>query len=97
MGTWQDAVGEPHPWSDSMSRMFTGLEHPVKLHQRSPLVPEWTEPLVPRLREGAGGPLPGTQNAEPSTVTAFELHVLLEVVYAVVGGIPSVCSLDGAI
>jgi len=68
------------------------LEHPVKLHQRSSPVPKWTEPSF-----WAGGPLSATQNAEPSTVTAFELHVLFEVVYAVVGGIPSRTLLDGAI
>jgi len=45
----------------------------------------------------AGGPLLATENAELSTVTAFKLHVLFEVVYAVVGGIPSVSSLDGAV
>jgi len=45
----------------------------------------------------AGGPLLATENAEPSTVTAFELHVLLEVGDAVVGSIPSVTALDGAV
>ncbi len=56
------------------------------------MVPKWTEPSF-----WAGGPLSGTQNAEPSTVTAFKLHVFFEVIYAVVGGIPSVSSLDGAV
>jgi len=56
------------------------------------LVPKWTEPS-----SWAGGPLSATQNAEPSSVSAFKLHVFLEVIYAVVGGIPSVSSLDGAV
>jgi len=45
----------------------------------------------------AGGPLLTTENAEPASVPAFELHILLEVVYAVVGGIPSARALDGAV
>ncbi len=45
----------------------------------------------------AGGPLLTTENAEPASVSAFELHILLEVVYAVVGSIPSATALDGAI
>ncbi len=65
---------------------------PHALHAHPDWFPEWTEPPI-----WAGGPLPATQNAEPATVPAFELHILLEVVYAVVGGIPRRTFLDGAI
>ena len=82
--------------------MIHGLGVPVGVPPLAPhWFPEWTEPLVPARRRrragGAGGPLLASQNAEPSSVTAFELHILLEVVDAVVGGIPSVAALDGAI
>ncbi len=48
-------------------------------------------------RPARGVHLSATQNAEPSSVTAFELHVFFEIVDAVVGSIPSVAALDGAI
>jgi len=54
--------------------------------------PKWTEPSF-----WAGGPLSATQNAESTAISAFELHVLLEVIDAVVGRIPSAAALDGAI
>ncbi len=50
-----------------------------------------------QLLLGAGGPLSVTQNAESTAISAFELHILLEVINAVVGGIPCRTFLDGAI
>jgi len=87
----------------SVMSMQTGISHglgvPVGVPPPAPhcppcpdWFPKWTEPSF-----WAGGPLSATQNAEPSTVTAFELHIFLEIVDAVVGSIPSVSSLDGAI